>query len=98
MRAEISYDLALEDEMDFLEGTYRLPKGNWQVFIVTAFDRDITNVQVVPHRWDNGATGVLVKMPRTEPISAIAVERALATSLSVSEWVRVHGPDSMQLR
>ena len=29
MRAEISYDLVMDDDMEFVEGTYRLPGGDW---------------------------------------------------------------------
>lgn len=38
--AEISYDLVMDDDMSFVEGTYRLPGGDWQVVIVSAFERD----------------------------------------------------------
>ena len=37
MRAQISFDLVMEDSMSFVEGTYRLPGRDWQVFI---FGRD----------------------------------------------------------
>jgi hypothetical protein len=31
MQAEISYDLVMDYEMAFVEGTYRLPARDWQV-------------------------------------------------------------------
>lgn len=31
MKAEISFDLKMEDNMSFVEGTYRLEGGEWQV-------------------------------------------------------------------
>ena len=31
MHAEISYDLVMDDDMSFVEGTYRLLGGDWQV-------------------------------------------------------------------
>jgi hypothetical protein len=98
MRAEISYDLVMDDEMEFVEGTYRLPGGDWQVVIVSAFERDIPQPQVVPQRWESGVSGVFVRIPRAERINAGTVERILSEALGVSEWVRVSGPDSMQLR
>jgi hypothetical protein len=98
MRGEISYDLVMDDDMEFIEGTYRVPGGDWQVVIVSAFDRDVPDPQVVPQQWASGVSGVLVRLPRAEPINAATVERVLSEALGVSEWVRVHGPDSMQLR
>jgi hypothetical protein len=98
MRGEISYDLVMEDDMPFVEGTYRLPGGDWQVVIVLAFDRDVPEPQVVPQRWESGVSGVVVRLPRAMRINAASVEQVLAEALGVSEWSRVRGPDSMQLR
>src|SRR4051812_354398 len=33
MRAQISFDLIMEDNMEFVEGTYRLLERDWHVFI-----------------------------------------------------------------
>jgi hypothetical protein len=33
MKAEISYDLLMEEDMSFVEETYRIETGTWQVFI-----------------------------------------------------------------
>ena len=98
MRAEISYDLVLEDDMQFLEGAYRLPGNDWQVFIVSAFDREVQVVQMVSQQWQSGVTGLLLRIPMAERINAATVERLLSDRLGVSEWARVQGPDSMQLR
>jgi hypothetical protein len=98
MRAEISYNLVMDDDMAFVEGAYRLPGGDWQVFIVSAFDRDVPEPQVVLQRWESGVSGVFIRMPRAERINAAAVERVLSAALDVTGWVRVRGPDSMQLR
>ncbi len=84
--------------MDFVEGVYRLPGEEWQVVIVSAFDRDVPERQVVPQQWESGASGVLIRLPRAARINAATVERALSAALGVSEWVRVRGPDSTQLR
>jgi hypothetical protein len=98
MRAEISYDLVMNDDMSFVEGTYRLPGGEWQVVIVSAFDRDVSAPQVVPQQWESGVSGVYVRVPRTEQINAMTVERILSEALGVTAWERVRGPDSLQLR
>ncbi len=98
MRAEISYDLVMNDDMEFVEGTYRLPGEDWQVVIVLAFDRNVPEPQVDRQQWESGVSGVLVRLPRAERINAATIERVLSAALGVSEWVRVRGPDSMQLR
>ncbi len=98
MHAEISYDLVLDEDMEFLEGTYRLPDQDWRVFIVSASQRDVPNAQIAPLRWPSGATGVLMRVPRAEKINAETVERLLSEAFQVSDWIRVRGPDSMQLR
>jgi hypothetical protein len=96
--AEISYDLVMGDDMPFVEGTYRLPGGPWQVVIVSAFQRDVPEPEVVPQTWESGATGVLVRFPRRLPLNAEAVEQVLSGALGVWKWRRVRGPDSMQVR
>lgn len=63
VRAEISYDLVMEDEMDFVEGTYRLPGGEWQVFVFTILS-ETTVPQWTPTQWEGGVTGVFVRYPR----------------------------------
>jgi hypothetical protein len=96
MRAEISYDLIMDDDMSFVEGTYRLPGGDWQVVIVSR--RDVAEPQIVPQRWESGVSGVVVRFPRTGRLNRETVERLLSAALGVSEWVEVRGPDSMRLR
>ncbi len=98
MRAEISYDLVMDDDMSFVEGTFRLPGGDWQVVIVSAFERDVPEPQVVSQRWDSGVSGVFVRIPRSKRINVSTVEQVLSEAFGVSEWVRVRGPDSMNLR
>ncbi len=98
MRAEISYDLVMDDDMEFVEGTYRLPGMDWQVVIVSSFARDVPVPQVVPQQWNSGVTGLFIRMSQAERINAESVERILSATLGVSEWERVRGPDSMQRR
>lgn len=101
MRAEISYDLVMEEDMPFVEGTFRLPDEDWQVFIVLARsprDREVFEPQVTPHQWANGVTGLVIRMLTAERTNAESVEKVLSSALSVSKWTRISGPDSMQLR
>jgi hypothetical protein len=96
MRAEISYDLVMESDMAFVEGTYRMPGADWQVVIVTRCD--VSEPVVTPQVWDSGTTGVEIRFPRPAKLDRIAVEQTLSSALGISEWVAVRGPNSMQLR
>lgn len=93
MRAEISYDLVMGDEMEFVEGTYRLPDCDWQVFI---FSRsDVAQPRVEPSKWPSGVTGVCVRFPRSMRLNRTTVANVLSVALGVSEWVVLPGPDSL---
>ena len=96
MRAEISYDLVMDDDMSFVEGTYRLPDGEWQVYVVTR--DDVSEPRVEAAQWEGGVTGVCVRYPRSVPLGRSSVERVLSAALGMREWVEVRGPDSIQLR
>src|SRR5689334_1620309 len=96
MRAEISYDLVMDDDMPFVEGTYRLPGVDWQVVIVSR--RDVPEPQVVQQEWESGVPGVFVQFPQGHRLNCDSLERVLSIALGVDEWVRVRGPDSMNLR
>jgi hypothetical protein len=92
MRAEISYDLVMDDDMSFVEGTYRLADGVWRVVIVSRCD--VTE----PQEWESGVSGVLIRFPRAGRLNRAVDKQVLSAALGVSEWVEVRGPDSMQLR
>jgi hypothetical protein len=96
MQEEISYDLVMDDDMAFVEGSYRLPGEDWRVVIVSR--GDVAEPAVVPQVWGNGVRGELIRFPRGVRLNAEAVERVLSAALGVSKWARVRGPDSMQLR
>jgi len=83
MRTEISYDLVMDDDMEFVEGTYRLPGSEWQVVIFSAFERDVTAPEVIPQVWPSGVTGIFVRFPRTERINRVAVQRVLSAAVPV---------------
>jgi hypothetical protein len=95
--AEISFDLKMEENMSFVEGTFRLSAQEWQVFIFTR--RPIAHPVVNAHaKWDSGVTGVQVQFPRSERLNKDSVLEILAATLGVNEWREVRGPDSIQLR
>jgi hypothetical protein len=87
MRAEINYDLAMEDDMSFVEGAYRLPGGEWQVIIASRHDGPTP--QVLPQRWDSGVFGTFVRFPRSHRLNRDAVGRLLSEALGVTEWALV---------
>jgi hypothetical protein len=96
MRAQISYDLVMEDDMAFVEGTYRLGAGGWPVFIFSkqAVERPVWRACT----WDSGVAGVVFQVPRSMTLNAASVEALMSGALGVTEWERVRGPDSMNLR
>jgi hypothetical protein len=99
MRAEISYDLKMQDDMSFVEGTYRLPGSDLQVFIfLGGKQRNVPETEVLPQVWDSGVTGVAIRFPRERRLNMAVVEEVLSAAFGVKEWVRVRGPDSMNLR
>jgi hypothetical protein len=93
---QISFDLVMEGEMSFVEGTYKLAKGDWQVFIFSR--RDVSEPLISRSQWDSGVAGITVEWPRTRPLNQAAVEAVLGTSLGVRQWQVVNGPDSIILR
>jgi hypothetical protein len=98
MRAEISYDLVMEDDMDFVEGTYRLPGREWQVFIFGP-DASASRPEVSAcGKWQSGVTGVFVKCPPALRLNKGVVLAILSEALGVTQWEEVRGPDSIQLR
>ncbi len=96
MRAEISYDHVMDDDMSFVEGTYRLPGQEWQVVIFSR--RPIAFPELRSGAWESGVTGVWVGFPKEWQLNKSVVERLLGEHLGVTEWVEVRGPDSMNRR
>ena len=96
MHGEISYDLVMDDNMDFVEGTFRLPDGDWQIIIVTRYD--ILEPQVLRQRWESGINGVYVRFPKCDRLDQDAVEQLLRVVFGIIGWKCVRGPDSMRLR
>lgn len=96
-KAEISFDLVMEDDMSFAEGSYRLPGGDWEVFIFSRYSGARPEVDTSV-KWGGGNTGVVVRLPQNEKLNKAVVLRTLSESLGVVDWREVRGPDSMQLR
>ena len=98
MKAEISFDIVMDGDLDFVEGTYRLPGHDWQVLI---FSRNQPGEKLeinTKAQWESGVTGIAVHFPRAETLTKVIVLRILSDALGVDEWDEVCGPDSMRLR
>jgi len=97
IKAEISFDLIMEEDMGFVEGTYRLPASDWQVFIFSSCPIERPEVDINA-KWSSGITGVHVGFPKAQKLNKAVVLRVLSDALGVTEWQEVKGPDSMKLR
>ena len=96
MNGEISYDLVMEEDMAFVEATFRLPGDEWQVLIVSKRDTDETRIR--PCTWESGVRGFAVHVPKSTRLNRKFVEEMLSVHLGVDEWTEVRGPDSLKLR
>jgi hypothetical protein len=93
---EISYDLVMEEDMDFVEGSYRIGGCEWQV--VSFSKRQVESPSWKTCTWDSGASGIEVHVPLKMRLNAPTLESLLSEILGVEVWERVRGPNSMQLR
>lgn len=93
---EISFDLVMDDDMSFVEGTYRLPGKEWQVFIISKHDYVLTEYRY--ERWESGVCGHVIRVPRAFQLNRESVLELVGDATIVSEWKEVRGPDSMTLR
>ena len=97
MTAEISFDLDMHDAMPFVEGTFRLPGGDWQVFTIGP-DATVAVPQVTKGTWASGVRGLSVRWPDPMRLHRDSVLDLLSAELGVDEWTEVRGPDSIMIR
>ena len=93
---QISYDLVMDEDMDFVEGTYRIDGSDWCVFIFSKRPRAVPTWNA--STWDSGVWGIVVQVPLGTRLNMTSVESILSHVLGVGTWKRIRGPDSMQLR
>lgn len=86
----------MEDDMSFVEGTYRLLGREWEVFIFS--QQSVSELEAIPTEWESGVAGVYVKWPQEKKLNKDALLEVLSAQFGVSQWLEVRGPDSMQLR
>lgn len=101
-RPEISFDLVLEEDNGWMEGSYRLPGEFWKVVVFQRDDllklRSQPTIWQRPTKWERDIAGVVIRFPRTARIGRDDLLRAMAQVFGRSDWVQVDGPDSMMLR
>jgi hypothetical protein len=97
IQGEISYDLVMDDDMPFVEGTYRLGSGEWKVFIFL-MTRTAGEMVWNHSTWDSGVGGIVFQVPSGMPLNMATVEALMSKALGCGSWRRVVGPDSMVLR
>jgi hypothetical protein len=93
---EISFDLFMEDDMSFVEGTYRLRQGEWRVFSFSRYEGK--RVSSENQQWESGVGGWRIKTPQELKLNRESVMKILGDLLYVEQWLEVRGPDSMKLR
>ncbi len=98
MKAEISFDLVMDEDMPFVEGTYRVDQDVWQVFIFLRA-KGTRKVGVEKNIvWKSGVTGLNVVVADDTKLNKSNVLEALSDALGITEWLEIQGPDSMELR
>jgi hypothetical protein len=86
----------MDDDMSFVEGTYCLGAGDWQVCIFSK--RAVEQPAWRRCTWESGVSGIVVHVPCAFRLNMASVEGLLSQALNVEVWERVQGPDSMRLR
>ena len=78
MKAEITFDLVMTEDMPFVEGCYRLAGGVWQVFMF----RRSNGIEAVGIKqnltWRSGVTGLNAIMPNDTKIDKSVVLTVLS--------------------
>lgn len=98
MIAEVTWDLVMGEDMDFIEGCYRLPNRPWQVVIARKRD-GLTAVEVRSGlTWESGVTGVNIYFPWKAQLNAAVLLETMSRALGIAQWTEVRGPDSIVLR
>jgi hypothetical protein len=97
LKAEITLDLVMQEDMAFAEGCYRLDQGEWHVFTVahSAVQQVTVKKDVV---WRSGVTGLNLFFPNNSKINKSVILDVMSITLGVAEWTEVRGPDSINLR
>lgn len=93
---EVSYDTALHDAMETVEGSFRAPGSFWRVFVVSR--GDVATVTTAEGAWESGITGLEFEVPRESMLDHGFIVNLLTRAVGPGPWREVRGPDSMMLK
>jgi len=96
-RAEISYDVVVDDDSTIVEGCVRLPGETWRTFHASKED-ELAEARFWTFDWENGIGGMALELPAGVTMNKAALEQAFASFLGVEQIVEAPGPDSMMMR
>ncbi|MCY0986607.1 hypothetical protein OV203_05720 [Nannocystis sp. ILAH1] len=96
-RAEISFDVVVDDDSWIVEGCLRLPGETWRTFHAEK-EFYLPEACLRTFDWENGIRGLALKMPGEAPMNKAALAQAFASLLGVEQIVEAPGPDSMMMR
>lgn len=85
----------MSEDMEWIEGCYRLEGGPWQVVIAVRKEEVLTVEIRNGLTWASGVTGMNIFLPETACLNATVLLELMS---DVLEWVEVRGPDSIVLR
>jgi hypothetical protein len=102
-RPEISFDLVLQEDHSFMEGSYRLPDEFWKVVIFKKDDVEELQFQTGrcgqrPTKWERQISGMWIRIPRVAKVDRDYLIQAITQATGYDGWVEVRGPDSIVLR
>ncbi|MDP6445997.1 MAG: hypothetical protein QGG36_23370 [Pirellulaceae bacterium] len=101
-RPEVSFDLVMKDDNDWMEGTYRLRGELWKVVIFRKDDVPELQLQPTtwkkPTKWEREVPGIVIRFPRKARVGRDDLLAAMSQAFGCSDWTEVDGPDSMMLR
>lgn len=93
---EISFDIVLEPDNDWVEGCYRRPGRFWEVLVMTK--SDTPELKHRPATWASGIPGTTFEVPQGARLDLPQILQAMNSAFGEQSWVIVKGPDSIVLR
>jgi hypothetical protein len=95
-KGQISFDLIMEDDMDFVEGCYCDTGEAAKVFVITKASCETPVFRAV--QWPSGVTGVNIYVPHAQVLDRSSSLRLMTCFTGIADWQVVFGPDSITLR
>jgi hypothetical protein len=95
-RFEISFDTVLDADNAHVEGSYRVPRRHWEIFLFQK--EDVAALRHEFGTWQSGITGVQFDVPGAAVLGRDDMIRAMSAVFGAEDWVEIHGPDSLLLK